>query len=110
MSILIDGIDMPNIGNHSLVIQPNGVTFFAGDGYERHHEVAGYAQQCNIQADEGLKIMAAIKILTSELGHLSHHLLERGKDPDYYAELGQLATAIEMGITALKKQLYGGIK
>ena len=43
----------------------------------------------------------AISVLANELSHIRHHLMDKGKDPEYYAELGQLATAIEMGITAL---------
>lgn len=45
----------------------------------------------------------AIEILTDELCHIRHHLLEQGKAPEYYAELRQLVTALEMGISALTK-------
>ena len=44
----------------------------------------------------------AIGTLVSECSHIRHHLLEEGKAPEYYAELGQLAEAMQMGITALK--------
>ena len=47
----------------------------------------------------------AIEILTDELCHIRHHLLEKGKAPEYYAELRQLVTALEMGISALAKEL-----
>ena len=50
-----------------------------------------------------LKILAAIKVLEDELDHTLHHLMERGKDPEYYTELAQFATALEMGIAALRK-------
>ena len=44
----------------------------------------------------------AIGILAAEHHHIRHHLLEEGKAPEYYTELGQLAEAMQMGITALK--------
>lgn len=44
----------------------------------------------------------AIKILEDELDHTRHHLMEKGKDPEYYEELGQFAEAMEKGIAALK--------
>ena len=43
----------------------------------------------------------AIKILEDELAHTRHHLMEKGKDPKYYEELGQFAEAVEKGIIAL---------
>lgn len=43
----------------------------------------------------------AIKILEDELAHTRHHLMENGKDPEYYEELGQFAEAVEKGIIAL---------
>ena len=43
----------------------------------------------------------AIKILEDELDHTRHHLMEKGKDPEYYEELGQFAEAMEKGIIAL---------
>lgn len=49
----------------------------------------------------------AIKTLNEELRHIRHHLGETGKDPEYYAELRRLATAMEKGIAALKRQLEG---
>ena len=44
----------------------------------------------------------AIGILVDEHQHIRHHLLEKGKAPEYYTELGQLAEAMQMGINALK--------
>lgn len=43
----------------------------------------------------------AIKILEDELDHTRHHLMEKGKDPEYYEEMGQFAEAMEIGIVAL---------
>ena len=43
-------------------------------------------------------------MLEDELDHTLHHLMERGKDPEYYTELAQFATALEMGIAALRRR------
>ena len=52
----------------------------------------------------GMSIDKAIETLSDELSHIQHHLTEKGKDPEFYAELGQLATAMELGIAALKEK------
>lgn len=49
-----------------------------------------------------MSIDEAIAVLADELAHIRHHLTEKWKDPEFYTELGQLATAIEMGIAVLK--------
>lgn len=51
-----------------------------------------------------MNIKDAINILSDELDHTRHHLMEKGKDPEYYTELSQFATALEIGIAALKKE------
>jgi hypothetical protein len=51
-----------------------------------------------------MSIENAIYILSEELDHTLNHLMECGKDPEYYAELGQFATALVMGIVALRKE------
>lgn len=52
-----------------------------------------------------MSIDKAIEILTDELRHIRLHLQEKGKAPEYYEELGQLARAMEMGIAALRKEV-----
>lgn len=55
-----------------------------------------------------MSIKDAINILSDELDHTRHHLMERGKDTEYYTELAQFATALEMGIEALRKEANDG--
>ena len=52
-----------------------------------------------------MTIKDAINILSDELEHTRLHLMAKGKDPEYYTELGQFATALEMGIDALRDVL-----
>jgi hypothetical protein len=51
-----------------------------------------------------MRIDKAIEILTDELHHIRFHLGEKGKAPEYYEELWQLARAMKMGIAALNDQ------
>lgn len=46
---------------------------------------------------------SAIRTLTEEYRHVCLHLLDGGKSPEYYIEMQQLATALEMGISALAR-------
>ena len=55
-----------------------------------------------------MKIETAIEILSDELGHIRHHLTEKGKNPKYYIELEWIANALEMGIEALRKEAHDG--
>lgn len=50
----------------------------------------------------------AIEILSDELGHVRHHLTEKGKHPEYYMELESIANALDMGIEALRKEAHNG--
>ena len=51
-----------------------------------------------------MSIKDAISILSDELEHTLHHLMAKGKAPEYYTEMAQFATALEMGIEALRKE------
>lgn len=53
-----------------------------------------------------MKIENAIEILSDELDHVRHHLTWKGKQPEYYTELESIATALEMGIEALRKEAH----
>lgn len=55
-----------------------------------------------------MNIENAIEILSGELGHIRHHLTEKGKHPEYYMELESIANALEMGIEALRKETDNG--
>lgn len=44
----------------------------------------------------------AIEILSDELKHTKQHMEFRGKAPEYYQEMADIAEALQMAIDALK--------